>query len=82
MPGDDLPGKQVHNNAEIIPFTTGFNIGEITYPNSVWSLLIKTPVVNDWYIHRCLCDDCCGEAYLLTWEEAALISSAGTLVRR
>jgi len=33
VPGDDFPGKQVDNNAEIVPFAAGFDIREITDPD-------------------------------------------------
>ena len=41
VPGDDFAGKQVHYNAEVVPFTGDFYIGEIASPDDVWTFLVK-----------------------------------------
>lgn len=39
--GDDFVGKQIHYNAEVVPFTSDFYIGEIAIPDDIWTFLIK-----------------------------------------
>ena len=41
VPGDDFAGEQVHYNAEVVPFTSNFYIGEIASPDDVWTFLVK-----------------------------------------
>ena len=41
VPGDNFAGKQVHYNAEVVPFTGDFYIGEIASPDDVWTFLVK-----------------------------------------
>ena len=41
VPGDDFSGKQIHYDAEIVPFATGSYISEITGPYEVRSFLVK-----------------------------------------
>ena len=41
VPGDVFAGKQVHYNAEAVPFTGDFYICEIAGPDDDWTFLIK-----------------------------------------
>ena len=41
IPGDDLSGKQIHYNAQIIPFTACLDISNVAGPDEVGSLLAK-----------------------------------------
>lgn len=35
LPGNDFPGKQIHDNTEIVPSPAGFEIGNIADPYEV-----------------------------------------------
>ena len=41
MPCDDFSGKQIHDNAQIIPFPACFDIGDVTYPDQIRGFLVK-----------------------------------------
>lgn len=41
MPGNDLAGKKVNDNTEVIPFSAGAQISNIAYPNKIRGALSK-----------------------------------------
>lgn len=41
MPCNDLAGKKVNDNAEIIPFSTSPQISDVAYPNKIRGVLSK-----------------------------------------
>lgn len=41
VPGNNLSRKKIHYNAEILPFTSNFDVSEITDPDNVWTFLIE-----------------------------------------
>lgn len=41
VPSDGLSGKEIQNDAEVTPCAGNTNVGDIAYPDKVWSLLVK-----------------------------------------
>ncbi len=41
MPCDDFSGKQIHDNAQIIPFSACLDIGDVACPDQIRGFLVK-----------------------------------------
>ena len=41
MPGDDFPGVEVHHNAEIMPFSSRFDVSNVAGLYEIWGFLGK-----------------------------------------
>lgn len=41
MPANDLPGEQVHDNAQVTERAVHLDIGKIARPDEIWSLLVE-----------------------------------------
>ena len=41
MPGNDFSGVQIHHNAQIVPFPSRFDVGNIAGPYEIGGFLVK-----------------------------------------